>query len=264
MLRSRWPVLLLALPVLAACTATGGSASSGTSGGSAGTTSPATTASGSSSGSRTASTGAGSWGHRAGCPSVGKQIPPGTNTAQTVDVDGDGRPDTEWIAQGPDAQGRVPFGVRTASGAVISSAIPSTGSPVPRSVMFADVTGSGEIIALASDGRQVPLFAVSDCQLIAEQNQQGRQYTFDLGFTGYGTGVGCADADGDGVRELLGLKLNTDAGTVERTIIELQGPQARNGATSSVPVTSDQDRQLATSVTCGQLTMAANGVRSNP
>lgn len=210
---------------------------------------------------------AAAWGHMAGCPSVGRQIPAGTHSAPTVDVDGDGRPDTAWIATAPAADGSLPFGIRTASGGVFAATIRSA-SPVARSVLFADVTGSGEVIALASDGRQVLLYAVSDCSLVPMQNVQGQQYAFDLGFTGYGTGVGCADANGDGTRDLLGLKLITDAQghpqSIQRTIIELHGPQARNGPTSTVPVQNQQEAQVATAITCGSLTMAANGVTSGP
>jgi hypothetical protein len=206
------------------------------------------------------------WGHLAGCPSVGRAIPPGTATKPTVDVDGDGRADTAFIATSPDSTGGVAFGVRTASGAVLSATIRSA-SPVARSVLFADVTGHGEVIALASDNRQVQLWSVSGCQLVAEQNVQGQQYAFDLGFTGYGTGVGCVDADGDGTTDLVGLEYVPEpqgAGTIQRTIVVLTGPQARNGATDTVPVTRASTVDEAHSVTCGDLTMAANGVSSGP
>ena len=202
----------------------------------------------------------------AGCPSVGRALPAGAHTKQTIDVDGDGRPDTEWIADRPDSSGGVPFGVRTASGAVFSAGIESA-SPVARSVMFADVTGHGEVIALASDGRQVLLYAVSECQIIPEKNQQGQQYAFDLGFTGFGTGVGCVDANGDGTTDLVGLKLNSESngpGTITRTIIELNGPNARNGASDTVPVTRASMADEARSVSCGDLTMTANGVTTGP
>jgi hypothetical protein len=239
--------------LLAGCSSTGGGTAGGTSSSSAA----------GSSGAASTSPAAPS----AGCPSVGGSIPAGARTAPTIDVDGDGRPDTEWIATTPSADGGVPFGVRTASGAVVMASIQSA-SPAPRSVMFADVTGHGEIIALASDNRQVLLYAFSQCQIIPEQNLQGQQYAFDLGFTGFGTGVGCADVTGNGTRNLLGLKLVTDASgnptSIQRTIVELDGPQARNGATSTVDHPTAQQAELARSVTCGNLTLAANGVSTGP
>lgn len=215
---------------------------------------------------RRGSTSAAAWGHRAGCPSVGRAIPSGANTRQTVDVDGDGRMDTEWIATQPDSSGGVAFGVRTASGGVFSATIRSA-SPVARSVMFADVTGKGEVIALASDGRQVLLYAVSRCQLVPEENLQGKQYAFDLGFTGYGTGVGCVDVNGDGTPDLVGLKYIPNSqgeGSIQRTIVQLHGPQARNGATDTVPATNATMADEARSISCGDLTMTRNGVTSGP
>jgi hypothetical protein len=183
-----------------------------------------------------------------------------------VDVDGDGRPDTEWIATNPDASGGVPFGVRTASGAVFQATIDSA-SPIARTVMFADVTGHGEIIALASDGRQVLLYAVSGCQIIPEKNLQGQQYAFDLGFTGFGTGVGCVDADRNGTTDLVGLKFVPEPqgeGTIQRTIVTLKGPNARNGATDTVPAGNANLADEARSVTCGDRTLSADGVSSGP
>ena len=205
---------------------------------------------------------------KAGCPSSGQQIPAGTNTKPTIDVDGDGRPDTAFISTQPDPQTGFTFGVRTASGGLITASMGLSASPVERSVLFADVTGHGEVIALASDGREVQLWAVSACRLIPMQNIQGQQYLFDLGFTGYGTGIGCADANGDGVRDLLGLKLVTDPGgrpvSIERTIIRLNGPHASNGPRFTLRSPTPAQAALATSITCGDLTMAANGVSSGP
>jgi hypothetical protein len=108
---------------------------------------------------------------------------------------------------------------------------------------------------------------VSRCELVAEQDVQGRQYAFDLGFTGYGTGVGCVDADHDGTTDLVGLKYVPEpqgAGTIQRTVVVLTGPQARNGATDTVAATRAGMVDEAHAVTCGDLTMAADGVSSGP
>ena len=264
-------VSLVVLPLALAACGGGSRAATGTpSTTSASTPAPssagAATGTSTTAGTTAGTTAAADWGHLAGCPSVGRAVPAGTRTKQTVDVDGDGRPDTAFIGLAPDSSGGVPFGVRTASGAVLASTIHSA-SPVARSVLFADVTGHGEVVALADDNRQVQLWAVSDCQLIPEQNVQGQQYTFDLGFTGYGTGVGCVDANGDGTTDLVGLKYVPEpqgAGTIQRTIVRLTGPQARNGATDTVVVTRASMVDEAHSVTCGDRTMAADGVSSNP
>lgn len=248
------PVLIAAALLLAACGGSGGSSAAGTS--SSSSSAPTSSAPGSASGA----------GGNAGCPGVGRAIPAGAQSKPTIDVDRDGRPDTEWIATTPDANGGVPFGVRTASGAVLTATITSA-SPVARSVMFADVTGHGEVIALASDGRQVLLYAVSQCSIVPEKNLQGQQYAFDLGFTGFGTGVGCVDANGDGTTDLVGLKYVPESqgqGTIQRTIVTLNGPNARNGATDTVPASNANLAQEAQSVSCGDQTLRANGVSSGP
>jgi hypothetical protein len=252
-MRSR---VVLAAVVLAGLLA---GCSSGNGGGTAAGTSTSAPGSGTAAAASTSPSGAGRT-PQAGCPSVGRAIPPGTQSKQTIDVDGDGRPDTEWIATSPDASGGVPFGIRTASGGVFSATINSA-SPVARSVMFADVTGHGEVIALASDGRQVLLYAVSNCEIVPEKNVQGQQYAFDLGFTGYGTGVGCVNG------HLVGLKYvksSNGEGTIQRTIVTLNGPNARNGATDSVPATDANLIDEAQSVSCGDQTLAADGVTSGP
>ena len=200
------------------------------------------------------------------CRRADVAVPAGAAEKQTLDVDGDGRPDQVWISTSPGSDGGVPFGIATAAGGVFDATIRSA-SPVARSVLVADVTGKGELIALASDGRQVLLYAISDCALVPEQNAQGQQYAFDLGFTGFGTGVGCVDVDGDGTRELVGLKFVPEAngaGTIERTIIELKGSQARNGPTDTVPVTRASEAEEAQSVSCGDVRLSEDGVTSGP
>jgi hypothetical protein len=177
-----------------------------------------------------------------------------------LEEDGDGRADTEWIAGSPAADGSVPFGVTTHSGGTFTGTITSA-SPVRRSVLVADVTGKGELIALASDGRQVLLYVISRCALIPVQNAQGAQYAFGLGFTGYGTGVGCVDVDGDGVRDLAGLL--ADGTTVTRTAVELHGPRATNGRSATTASAPPAQLDLAHQVTCGDLTLTDDGVSSN-
>ena len=167
---------------------------------------------------------------------------------------------TGVIADRVDAGGAVRFGIRTASGDEFSADFASA-SPVERAVLVADVSGSGEFIALAGDGRAVRLWAVSDCALVPVQNAQGQQYTFDLGFTGYGTGVGCADVDGDGTRDLVGLRASGDGTGIERTAVVLHGPRATNSSTTSaVSDAGPEAVQRARQVTCGDLTLASNGV----
>jgi hypothetical protein len=261
---SRWalaPVAVVPL-LLAGCSGSSGGESSG----SATSSSASSASSGPATGTKSVSDGvpAAGWGSQPGCVS-GSGVPAGAAAKPSVDVDGDGRPDTAWIGTDPGPDG-VPFGVATAAGGGFSSTIQSA-SPVARSVLLADVTGHGEVVALASDGRQVLLYGISGCSFVPIKNPQGQQYAFDLGFTGFGTGVGCVDANGDGTTDLVGLKVvdsDNGEGTIQRTVIELDGSNARNGATDSVPVTRAPLADEARTVTCGDLTLDQDGVTSGP
>lgn len=201
-----------------------------------------------------------------GCPAAASGqpsgVPEGATSKPTLDVDGDGRPDTLWIDDETAAGGGVVFGVQTASGGTLFTDFNSASGSNARSVLVADVTGQGELVALADDGRSVRLYGLSDCSLVPEQNAQGEQYTFDLGFTGFGTGVGCADVDGDGTRDLVGLL--ADGTSVTSTVVDLDGPRATNGTSSTIADATAQQQDLAHQVTCGDLTLAADGVALAP
>ncbi|MGQ7294899.1 hypothetical protein [Quadrisphaera sp. KR29] len=176
--------------------------------------------------------------------------------APTADLDHDGRADELWLADSTTSGGALErrLGVRTASGAVFSTTY-SSASPQSTTAIGQRLDASTSVVLL-SDGRQVPLYAVvtgsgagtgaGACQLVPSQNAQGQQYAFDLGFTGYGSGVACVPADGSGSADpaadlaLYGL-LVTGGGAegdlpgIRRTRIELSdgGRQARNGPTDA-------------------------------
>ena len=188
-------------------------------------------------------------------------VPAGADAKPTVDVDGDGQADTEWIATQIGADGAVTFGVTTASGATFTSQLRSA-SPVARSVLVADVTGHGELIAVAGDGRQVLLYGISDCQLVPEQDQQGQQYAFDLGFTGFGTGVGCADVDGDSVADLVGLRAEDT--TITSTVVRLDGPRATNGTSRTTEGATAAQVGAASQVSCGDRRWPPTGSPPGP
>jgi hypothetical protein len=188
------------------------------------------------------------------CGPGGGAVPAGAGTARTADLDGDGKRDTIWLA---DKGGERYLGVRTASGAVFSTTF-SSASPISASAV-ASRLGNGAVVILLSTGRSVALYGVIDCQLVATKNTQGRQYTFDLNFTGYGTGAGCPVIGSTG-RHLVGYLAKGDsAGTsfsvIRTTINVLKGgaaavngtvvTQGENLAPDSVIV------RTARSVSCG-------------
>ena len=195
----------------------------------------------------------------AGCPVDGTAgVPDGAVSRPTVDVDADDRPDTAWIADAGD--GEVRFGIATASGGGASAPFPSA-SPVSRSVLVADVTGEGQLVALADDGRQVLLFAFSDCSIVPVTGPDGAPYAFDLGSAGSGTGVGCLDVDGDGVRDLAGLDAADDGTGYTATAVRLDGARASTtDAGVTVADAPPAQAEAARSVTCGDLSLLDDGV----
>lgn len=195
-----------------------------------------------------------------GCPPSGAGVPAGAASRPTVDVDGDGRADTAWLVA--DAPTRL--GITTASGASFETSVTFAGGSQP-SALVADVTGKGEVIALVTNGRVVDLLRIADCSFTVVTNPQSEPYTFDLGFTGFGTGVGCVDVTGDGVRDLVGLKVERGADgqptRITRTQVTLNGAKADNGVTGDVPITPAAV-DSAQSITCGDATMENDGVHA--
>jgi hypothetical protein len=199
-----------------------------------------------------------------GCAATGSGRPAGATTAPAIDVDGDGRDDTAWLSGATGGERR--FGITTASGATFSTPF-SSASPIAASALAFEPDGQLPAYALISDGRIGSLWLLADCRITAVVNVQGDPYTFDLGgFTGYGTGVGCIDADGDGRRDLVGLLAESvDASTtrIKRTIIELDGARGSNGVSDEITAHSphdDAEIESARSVSCGELTLDRNGV----
>lgn len=186
-----------------------------------------------------------------GCAATDATVPDGAATAPTADLDGDGRADELWLADATD--GTRTLGVRTASGAVLS--VDFTSAAPQAASALGQVLGDGTAIVLLDTGRAVPLYAVTGCALVATENEQGEQYTFDRGFTGFGTGVGCED--GDGGLGLVGYLAETrgQQTDVTTTRIELSdgGTLARNGTADERTGLGSDDPLVtaATSVTCG-------------
>jgi hypothetical protein len=166
-----------------------------------------------------------------GCGGDGPAVPrgEGVGSGQVVDVDGDGRPDTGWMAVNTD--GSRQLGVHTAAGGGDVVTIDSA-SPNVLTLLAVDADEQPPVELFVSDGRTVQLWAFADCQLAPVTNPQDEPYLFDLGFRGTGTGVGCRDTDAG--RELVGLNITDDDGTVvdwTRTVIERDGLRASNGPT---------------------------------
>ncbi|MBX3286523.1 MAG: hypothetical protein KF703_14340 [Actinobacteria bacterium] len=195
------------------------------------------------------------------CTSGRVEPPAGAATKEVPDVDGDGKPDQGWISEAAD--GTVTVGIDTAAGGGFTAPFESA-SPVMRSVLVANVDEQGPVELLFDDGRIVQLHAVVDCAIVPVTNPEGETYRFGLGFTDVGTGVGCVDtAEG---RRLVGLDVTKDEGddvAWSRTIIELDGTDARNGATTTGTFHRPEEAEaidLLHQVTCGTLTVPADAL----
>jgi hypothetical protein len=258
----------LAITFLAGCTGHGALTVNGTAGPadvgsstSASASSPASASPTSASGGGAASTKPATSTSHKGCPAGGAAIPSGAGTAHTVDLDGDGKGDTIWLK---DISGRRTLGVRTASGAGFTRTFQSAAPQAAGAL--ANRLSDGSAVILLDTGRAVPLYAVVGCKIIESVNAQGQQYSFDLGFTGYGTGVGCPLVGGN--RRLTGY--NTVVGTggknkVTRTTIIMSGggAKARNGSAVILGTSFTDDSgtvKIARSVTCGSAKMAGEPV----
>ena len=196
-----------------------------------------------------------------GCAPNSASIPAGAGTAVTGDVDLDGAPDTVWLSDTPDRT----LGITTASGATFSTTFTSA-APQGASALGQRLQPAGPAIVLLDTGRSVALYAVVDCALVPTRNAQGEQYTFDLGFTGYGTGVGCVAGGDEEDLQLAGLDAeDTGNGTfrVTRTVVDLSdsGRRASNGESTVVAegVGADDPRvEDARTVGCGNQSKGAD------
>jgi hypothetical protein len=185
-------------------------------------------------------------------------VPAGASTARTADLDHDGAPDALWLA---DAGQQRLLGVQTASGAVFS--VPFTSAAPEQASAVGQQLGPDLSVVLLNAGRSVPLYAVTYCALVPTKNPQGQQYAFDLGFTGFGTGVGCERA-GSGARRwdlygLLAHQAGNGTWSVTGTRIELgaAGRTAQNGPSTDLVTGANADAaavQAAHRVTCGDQT----------
>ncbi|MFD6175672.1 MULTISPECIES: hypothetical protein [unclassified Isoptericola] len=198
----------------------------------------------------------------AGCPATDDGTPDGADTHEAVDVDGDGEADTAWLTGGTDRR----FGITTASGATFSVAVDSASPQRASAVVNVVAAGDGTApIALVDTGREVLLFSAADCDLAATQNLTGGAYTFDKGFTGHGTGVGCTEVDG--ALHLAGLDATSADGrsfTVTRTFVDLDDDAltAANGEESTVATDAGPDEPVvvtAQETSCGELAAGTDG-----
>jgi hypothetical protein len=181
-------------------------------------------------------------------------IPAGAGTATTVDLDGDGKPDTLWLA---DVDGRRELGVTTTSHG--TSVVDFTSAAPQAASASAAVLASGAPVVFLDTGRSVQLYVyrVEGPSLGVVRGVTGEPYSFSLGFTDYGTGLVCAPQS-DGLH-LFGENAVSGSGntfTVTRTEVTVSAEHslAQNGDRTTVGtgLAADDPRvQAAHGTTCG-------------
>ena len=204
----------------------------------------------------------------AGCTPGGSPAPAGAGTRQVGDLDGDGLPDTLWVGQFRDGDGRTNrvVGVTTASGANSDVQV-SSASPIPLTALAIDAQNDGRNQIIVSDGRSARLYTFTECRLQAVVDSEGAPFVFDLqNLRGHGTGVGCSDLGPPSIGgHLVGLQALQNGGqwTVRRTEIDLYGTLAKIGQSDTVTATSAQDPAVvsARTISCGDLTISKDGAR---
>jgi hypothetical protein len=201
-----------------------------------------------------------------GCAPGGTPPPADVAQRQVGDLDWDGGPDTLWVGQFRDGNGRTHrvVGVTTASGANSDVQVLSA-SPMPLAALAIDAQQDGQHQIIVSDGRSAHLYVFADCRIQTVVDNQGAPFIFDLqNLRHYGTGVGCSDLGPRSAgRHLVGLQaLNNGQWTIRRTEIDLNRTLATTGQSDTVTATSAQDPAVtsAQTISCGDLTLSKDGV----
>ncbi|HTQ18421.1 hypothetical protein [Mycobacterium sp.] len=193
------------------------------------------------------------------------QPPPGAARKDVGDVYG--QPATLWLTN------RV-VGITTNQG-YGEAAIPSP-SPIERTALLVDAQRDGNHQIIVDAGREAHLYAVSGCTITPVIDESGAclalarclpgmPFLFDMGHrAGNGDGIGCDDM-GAG-RRLVALLPKADNGqlTVRRTEIDVNGTTATVGRTDTVTAPSENDPAWTTAhtISCGNLTIARDGLRA--
>lgn len=168
-----------------------------------------------------------------GCSNGKTAIPVGADTAVIGDVDGDGRPDTEFYSEGP---GGFAYGIKTAAGGVYTLKDDLAGPGVHSGWTATVDTAVGHVTVL-DDGRAATLHAFVNCHFITTDGTNGQPYRFGLnGFYEAGTGVACNDQNGGVLVEgVLAKKRSNGNHDVRWTSINISadGRTATNGATET-------------------------------
>lgn len=182
-------------------------------------------------------------------------MPADVDSARIGDIDGDGKPDTEFYSDAPTGAGQ--FGIHTAAGGVYLVNDGLAG-PATHSGWTAGLDASPGFVTVLDDDRSANLFVFHDCSWVRTKGVDGKPYVFGLaGFYTAGTGVACNDRNGGVLLEgVLAKKRSNGRFDILWTQIDVSadGTLARNGATetrwSDLPA-SDPRVQASMESHCG-------------
>jgi hypothetical protein len=186
-------------------------------------------------------------------------MPAGAVSHQTIDVDGDGLADTEWISDTPTLE----FGVTTASGATFSYPL-STASPATREGFIAQLNDH-RIVSLVDDNRAAYVHFFVNCAWVETKHSNGTSFVLDFNdFAGTGSGVGCS------LGYVVQFQATNSGGsyTVTKTPLNLNtdGSRATLGTTTTVVTgvaATDSRVKVAQKLSCEAVTPSSGGVSLN-
>jgi hypothetical protein len=134
-----------------------------------------------------------------GCVPNGKVLPNATHdviTQKIGDVDLDGHPDTLFHYTNPDS-----WGVKTYTGAVMVVRNLPLGNVNDQHAWALQLEADPAVMVVDDSFSALPFYLVrtsTGCHFRTPSNTGGKQYTFSLTTTKYGTGVGCLGSDRGG------------------------------------------------------------------
>jgi hypothetical protein len=195
----------------------------------------------------------------AACAANSATMPAGAVHHTTIDVDGDGLADTEWITSTPTLE----FGVTTASGATFSYPL-SSAAPTTREGFIARLNDH-RIVSLVDDGGAAYAHFFGNCKWVETKTNSGTPYPLDFNdFAGTGSGVGCSL----GYVVQFEVTATGSTYTVTKTPLNLNtdGSKASPGAPVTVvtgaPAT-DSRVKVAKELSCQAVTVSNGGVSVN-
>ena len=197
---------------------------------------------------------------RTGCaPTAGGGVPAGAVSKVTRDVDGDGRSDTLWVTA---AAGTQTVGITTASGATFTHDA-SSAAPVGPAAVVVDPTGTGAPLDVLVSHRLLDVLTISGCSLATVTDKESHPYQFGMGWTSFGTGMGCSTVGGKtGLVGLNAVKQADGSFTISRTAVLQTGTHAVNGPTDTVRAAAGSAAAASAMavVSCHDVTLAKDGV----